>query len=76
MTITASIGDITQGAGNSGTWTWSFDTSDGPEDAHSPGRRGHIPGGDLVDRILTLARTKFERRIDRPVEFIWNESGP
>ncbi len=33
VTVTASIGNVTQDSGNSGTWTWSFDTSDGPENS-------------------------------------------
>ncbi|MEX1028211.1 MAG: Calx-beta domain-containing protein [Candidatus Paceibacterota bacterium] len=30
VTITASIGSITQVAGNTGSWSWSFNTTDGP----------------------------------------------
>jgi len=32
VTITASAGSISQGTGSSGTWGWSFNTADGPED--------------------------------------------
>ena len=33
VTITASIGTITQDAGNNGAWSWSFDTTDGPDES-------------------------------------------
>ena len=35
VTITASIGSISQGAGNSGTWGWSFGTTDGPDESQT-----------------------------------------
>ena len=32
VTVTASLGTIAQDAGNSGSWTWVFTTSDGPDE--------------------------------------------
>ena len=33
--ITASVGTITQDAGNSGNWSWSWDTTDGPDETQT-----------------------------------------
>jgi hypothetical protein len=35
VTITASVGSIVQSTGNSGTWQWSFDTTDGPVESQT-----------------------------------------
>jgi hypothetical protein len=35
VTITASIGSISQTAGATGTWAWSFQTTDGPDESQS-----------------------------------------
>jgi len=35
IAITASVGTITQDTGANGTWTWSFDTTDGPDDSQT-----------------------------------------
>ncbi len=35
VTITASVGTITQDAGNSGNWSWTFDTTDGPDESQT-----------------------------------------
>ena len=35
VTITASVGSITQSTGNSGSWQWSFDTTDGPVESQT-----------------------------------------
>ncbi len=33
VTVTASIGTVTQAGTQSGTWNWSYDTTDGPDDS-------------------------------------------
>ena len=35
VTITASIGTVSQVGTQSGTWSWSFDTSDGTDDSQT-----------------------------------------
>ena len=35
VTITASIGTVTQDSGNSGNWSWSYEAGDGPIDSQT-----------------------------------------
>ena len=35
VTITVSVGIVTQDSGSSGNWSWSFDTTDGPDESQT-----------------------------------------
>ena len=57
VTITASVGSISQDAGNSGAWTWVFDTSDGPEESQEV-------NVTATDGDLAAATIKFDLKLN------------
>jgi hypothetical protein len=55
VTITASLGTVAQTGTDSGTWSWSFDTSDGPDESQTVTVRATDQGGRWTETTFELA---------------------
>jgi hypothetical protein len=52
--ITASIGIITQSTGSSGTWSWTFNASDGPDESQTVTIRARDASGAFAETAIEL----------------------
>ena len=54
VTVAASVGSIMQDAGGSGSWTWSYPTSDGPSDSRTVTITASDGASDAITFDLTV----------------------